>query len=78
MKIETTIYLEPELVGQLHRRLATNGHGSLSELIERLLRSFLAKEEQPTKDLQDLQLINDNAEQLNREAQEVLTYQIEL
>jgi guanylate kinase len=78
MKIETTIYLEPELVGQLHRRLTTNDHGSLSELIERLIRSFLAKEERPAKDLQDLQIINDNAEQLNREAQEVLTYQIEL
>jgi len=43
MKIETTISLTPELLQELNRVLSANGHSSLSELIEDLLRGFLAR-----------------------------------
>jgi hypothetical protein len=78
MKVETKIYLEPKLLAELQGLLETNGHGSLSDVIEDLLRKFLAKEKLPVLDLDDLKLINDNADRLNLEAHDVLTYQIEL
>lgn len=78
MKIETTISLEPELLQKLNRLLEHNDHSSLSELIENLVRGFLAKAEKPAYDLRELELINRNAERLNQEVEDVLTYQIEL
>jgi metal-responsive CopG/Arc/MetJ family transcriptional regulator len=78
MKIETTISLEPELLQKLDRLLESNGHSSLSELIEDLIRGFLAKADKPTYDLRELELINKNADRLNKEAEDVLTYQIDL
>jgi metal-responsive CopG/Arc/MetJ family transcriptional regulator len=78
MKIETTISLEPELLQKLDRLLESNGHNSLSELIEDLIRGFLAREEKPSYDLRELELINKNANRLNQEAEDALTYQIEL
>jgi len=78
MKIETTISLEPELLQALNHILSTNGHRSLSELIEEVLRHFLADEQEMTYDPHELERINQNADRLNQEAADVLTYQIEL
>jgi len=78
MKIQTTISLEPELWQELNRALATNGQRSPSELIEGLLRNFLIKPKAPAYDLDELDLINRNADRLNQEAEDVLTYQVEM
>ena len=78
MKVEKTISLDPELLNELNRFLTSNGHSSLSELVEKLLRSFLMKEKQTTYDLHELNVINQNAARLNQEAEDVLTYQMEL
>lgn len=78
MKIETTISLAHELLQELNRVLSANGHSSLSELIEELQRDFLAKESRPAYNLHELELINRNADRLNQEAENVLTYQVEL
>lgn len=77
MKVEMTISLAPELLQELDRILANNGHDSLSELIEEALRSFLSQREQAERSRDDLELINRNADRLNQEAQDVLTYQVE-
>jgi metal-responsive CopG/Arc/MetJ family transcriptional regulator len=78
MKTQTTISLEPELLQALERVLSANGHGSLSDLIEEVLRRFLANKRQETYDPGELELINHNADRLNREAEDVLTYQMDL
>jgi metal-responsive CopG/Arc/MetJ family transcriptional regulator len=78
MKIETKIILEEELLQQLERLLRENGQASLSELIEDLLKSFLVDAKKPAYDLRELELINRNANRLNKEAEDVLTYQIAL
>lgn len=78
MKIETTISLQPELWQALNHILSTNGHRSLSELIEEAVRHFLAEEKQTVYDHHELELINQNADRLNQEAEDVLTYQMEL
>lgn len=72
MKIETTISLEPELWQALKHILSTNGHRSLFGLIEEAVRYFLADEKQTVYDHHEL--INQNADRLNQEAEDVLTY----
>ena len=61
-----------------HGGQAANGHGSLSELVERLLPRFLTQSMQPVHDSRELELINRNADRLNRETEDVLSYQVEL
>jgi len=78
MKIETKITLEEELLQELEGLLRANGQTSLSELIEELLESFLLNAKKPAYDLSELELINQNANRLNKEAEDVLTYQIAL
>lgn len=78
MKIQTTISLAPEDLHALNRILGVNSHESLSELVEEVLRRFLASEQRPSYDLHELELINRNADRLNQEAEDVLAYQIEL
>jgi metal-responsive CopG/Arc/MetJ family transcriptional regulator len=78
MKTETTISLESELLKELNRLLAANGHSSLSELIESLVRDFLVKPKPSAYDLDELDMINRNADRLNQEAEDVLTYQVEM
>jgi len=72
--IETTIALEPELLQKLTQQLESNGRLSLSELIEDLIRGFLAKAGKTAADLRDAEIINQNADRLNREAEDVPTY----
>lgn len=77
-EIETRISLEPKLLQEADRFLADNGHSSLSELIEELLRRFLVRPRQPLGDKRDLELIDRSADRLNRDAEDVLGYQVEL
>ena len=78
MKIETTISLEPELWHELNRLLAGNGHHSLANLVEELLRHHLDRMRPAVTNESELAKINANAERLNREAEDVLDYQVEL
>lgn len=78
MKVETTISLESQLWEELNRALVSNGHNSLSELIEEALRYFLSVRPSVPYDLRELELINSNAEQLNQEAEDILDYQVSL
>ncbi|MFQ5628161.1 MAG: hypothetical protein ACE5I1_05315, partial [bacterium] len=75
---KTKILLEPELLQEVNHLIETNGHESLSDLIEKLLRDFITANEQSEADLHDLQKINREAERLNDEAMDVLSYQVEL
>jgi hypothetical protein len=77
IKIETTIYLEEELLQSLKRISEADAHSSLSKLIEDALCRFLLCERQKTYDTHELELINLSADRLNQEAVDVLTYQIE-
>jgi hypothetical protein len=52
--------------------------GSRSETVDRLLRESFAIRERRARDHKDLEAINRHAEQLNEEAEDVLTYQADL
>lgn len=75
MKMKTSITLSEDVVEQLDV-LAESGE-SRSEIIERMLREGLAERARRERDLRDLELINDNADELNEEAEDVLGYQLD-
>ena len=76
MKVKTSITLSKEVL-QAVSKMTPKG-GSRSETIERLLRDSFARRVRRARELRDLDLINQNAERLNEEAEDVLSYQVEL
>jgi len=72
MKVKTSITLSEEIIAAIDR--LTRKGGSRSETIERLLKQSFTAEARRARDRKDLQIINDNAETLNEEAEDVLTY----
>jgi metal-responsive CopG/Arc/MetJ family transcriptional regulator len=53
-------------------------YGGLSMLVESLLRAFVSGKGRKLRDARELVIINANAEDLNKEAEDALTYQVEL
>ena len=75
MKVKTSITLSKEVLEQLDM-IAKPGE-SRSEIIEKMLRDGMAEQARRESDLRDLERINDNAEELNEEAEDVLSYQVD-
>ena len=76
MKIKTSITLSEEL---LHRIDEVYGEQkNRSELIEEALRDYIQKQEKLKRDLDDLAILNKRAGRLNKEAEDVLSYQAEV
>jgi len=76
MRRKTSVTLSEEIVRQLDR--ASRKGESRSATIERMLRDALVGEGRRAANARDLALINDNAEALNSEAEDVLDYQARL
>ena len=76
MKSKTSITLSEEVVAAIDG-LTPKG-GSRSETIERLLREAFATRERRARELRDLETINRHADELNEEAEDVLTYQADV
>ncbi len=76
MKVKTSITLSEDVLRAVDR-LARH-YKNRSELIEIAVRAFLAKLLREEQDRRDLEILNRNAERLNREAADVLEYQVEL
>ncbi|MFH1117952.1 MAG: ribbon-helix-helix protein, CopG family [Pseudomonadota bacterium] len=76
MKIKTSVTLSEDVLRDLDR--PADKHRDRSELIEVALREYLAGRAREIRDAKDLDILNKNAEDLNREAEDVLSYQVEL
>ena len=76
MKVKTSVTLSEDLLAQLDKLL--DGGGSRSAVLEQALREFLANRKRRKRNARDLRLLNSRSEQLNREALDVLEYQVEL
>lgn len=75
MKVKTSVTLSEEIIHQID---ALSGrYGTRSALIEQAVRDFLTAEGQRQRDRQDLEILNRHAVRLNREAEDVLSYQVE-
>lgn len=76
MKVKTSITLSEDLLEAMDRFLGE--FKNRSDLIEQAVRSFLKRRARASREKKDLQILNDTAEDLNAEAEDVLSYQIEL
>jgi len=75
MKVKTSITLSAELLEAIDRRA---GSKSRSEFIEEAVRAFIAQVVRDEQNARDVQIINRCADHLNREALDVLDYQVKL
>jgi metal-responsive CopG/Arc/MetJ family transcriptional regulator len=73
MKAKTSITLSMSLLVQIDKLIGENA--SRSAFIEKVLRYHLRDEELNAIHQRDLELINANSDDLNREAMDVLRYQ---
>jgi hypothetical protein len=52
--------------------------GNRSAFVEQALRDYLSAKAQQIRDAKDLEILNRRAHDLNKEAKDVLSYQVEL
>ena len=76
MKVKTSITISKEIIMSIDSLLG--GNGNRSEFIERILQEFLNKMKRRPRQSNDLEILNRNADRLNREAEDVLSYQVKL
>jgi metal-responsive CopG/Arc/MetJ family transcriptional regulator len=74
MKVKTSVTLSDTLLAEIDRHAGKNANRS--EFIEAAVRSYLAALVRRQQNLRDLAIINRRAARLNREARDVLDYQI--
>ncbi len=76
MKSKTSVTLSSSLLRDLDQILGRNRNRS--EFIENAVREHLLRLLREQRDRRELELINRNADALNKEAQDVLSYQVKL
>jgi metal-responsive CopG/Arc/MetJ family transcriptional regulator len=70
VRVKTSITLPEELLETIDRT-----DPNRSAFIERASRAYLARLEKAKREARDMQIINANADRLNKEAMDVLEYQ---
>ena len=76
MKIKTSITLSEEIIQEIDE--ISSRYGNRSALIELALRDFLTAKAKRRRDLQDIEILNRRADSLNKEAEDVLFYQVDV
>lgn len=74
MKVKITVTLSNELLPQIDTLVVR--FGNRSAVIEKAIRDFLAFEAKRRRDIQDVEILNRRWEALNKEAEDVLSYQV--
>jgi metal-responsive CopG/Arc/MetJ family transcriptional regulator len=76
MKVKTSVTLSEDITKRI-ARVARKGE-SRSQTIERLVRESLERRRREEADRRDMAIINEHADELNAEAEDVLAYQVKL
>ena len=76
MKVKTSITLSEDLLYTIDQILGESKNRSA--FIELALRDYLRNRSKMLRDDNDLEILNRNSKRLNREAGDVLAYQVEL
>jgi len=76
MKVKTSITLSEDVLREIDRICGESKNRSA--LIEIALRGYLKQKAKKLRDDRDLEILNRNSKRLNREAEDVLSYQVEL
>ena len=74
MKVKTSVTLAEDLLKSIDEQ--SGPHKSRSEFIEKAVRTYISRAIRDRKNARDLDIINRRADRLNREANDVLTYQV--
>ena len=74
MKIKTSLTLSEELISVIDKN--STHYKSRSDFIENALWTYLNYLIRQEKNKRDLRIINENSDFLNREAQDILDYQV--
>ena len=74
MKVKTSITLAEDLLKAIDEQSGT--HQSRSDFIEQAVRSYISRVARDRQNAHDLEIINRQADRLNEEAKDVLTYQV--
>jgi metal-responsive CopG/Arc/MetJ family transcriptional regulator len=76
MRIKTSVLLSEDLLAEIDERVRQH-HEDRSDFIEAAVRAFIARPAAPkVQGSGDLEILNRNAERLNLEAEDVLSYQV--
>ena len=76
MKSKTSITLSRDVLEDLDRIISDSSNRSRA--IEAAVREYIKRHIREARDRRDLELINENAASLNKEAKNALSYQIKL
>lgn len=76
MKIKTSVTLTRELIQYIDKEYG--GRTNRSQFIEEAVRDYLTREIRRKRDLTDARIINKKAGKLNKEAMDVLSYQLDV
>ena len=76
MKMKTSVTLPEDLLEDLNR--LGDEFKNRSEVVEQALRLLLKQRTQKLREEKDLKILNQRADDLNEEAEDVLSYQVEL
>ncbi len=76
MKIKTSITLSEEVLREIDQ--ISGESRNRSAFIENAIQDYLKKRAKKISDDRDLEILNRNSKRLNREAEDVLSYQVEL
>jgi len=76
MRVKTSVTIDERVLRAIDR--ATSRNRSRSRVIEDAVREFLARRARAAREARDLQILNDAADALNREMDDVLTYQADI
>jgi metal-responsive CopG/Arc/MetJ family transcriptional regulator len=74
MKVKTSITLAEDLLKVIDEQ--SGPHKSRSDFIEKAVRAYLVQVIRDQQNAKDMEIINRQADRLNQEAKDVLTYQV--
>jgi metal-responsive CopG/Arc/MetJ family transcriptional regulator len=76
MRIKTSVTIDERVLRAIDK--ATTRTRSRSRLMEEAAREFLARRARAAREARDLAILNESAEALNREMEDVLAYQADV
>lgn len=76
MKIKTSVTLDSELMKNIDEEFG--GKTNKSQFIEEAVREYIERRVHRKRDLADLEILNKKSAKLNKEAEDVLSYQADL
>ena len=76
MRVKTSVTIDERVLRAIDK--ATTRHRSRSRVIEDAAREFLARRSRAAREARDLEILNETADALNKEMDDVLAFQVDV